>query len=184
MDRSADLQEIKESIPSVLLDIRYATENNFTGKRLYKEPMAYLLPEPLKALKSAADEFAGEGFKLVIFDAYRPPTVQDVLRQYCDDDAYVAEVSNHCRGITVDVSLAHSSGQYLDMGTDYDDFTPLAHKDGAINKEQVRNRGLLASRLEFHGFVQHPYEWWHFDFKPEEDWPIIKSVRLTSSTLR
>lgn len=169
-----ELNDIVTHVPSVVLDIRYAAEHNFTGIQLYNHQLAWLRHEPLEALMKAADELAADGYRLVVFDAFRPPSVQTKLRAVCADSDYVAEISNHCRGITVDLTLADAYGVYLDMGTDYDDFSPTAHRNSPlVTREQTLNRQLLADTMQKLGFVEHPYEWWHFDYRPDQSWEII-----------
>ncbi len=163
------LEDVAVVIPTVIFDIRYATTNNFTSTQLYEQPFAWLRHEPLTQLKKATDDLQSKGYKLVMFDAFRPVVVQEKLRAVVNDENFVKEVSNHCRGITVDVTLAD-----LDMGTEYDDFTEKARPDSdLIDDQQRRNRQLLSNALEQHGFTQHSHEWWHFDYKPERAWPVI-----------
>lgn len=175
MNPPAELLDITDYIPDAKLDIRYATTNNFTGEQLYRYPVAWLRSEPLRALRQAAEQLRLAGCRLVIFDAYRPAKVQEKLRMVCDNDNYVMEVSNHCRGITVDVTVIGADGEQLDMGTDYDDFSEKAHSDTQdITSVQRANRRLLKEIMEKQGFVQHPYEWWHFDYLPSQAWPLIE----------
>ncbi len=169
-----ELSDITTHISNITLDIRYATKNNFTGEQLYEHQIAWLRHKPLKALILAAEEFASAGYSLVIFDAFRPVSVQKKLRLTCDNEDYVVEISNHCRGITVDVSLADINGVYLDMGTDYDDFSEKSHPGSkTATAEQKLNRQFLAKTMEKVGFCQHPREWWHFDFEPTASWKIV-----------
>lgn len=169
-----ELRDLTAIVPAVQLDIRYATTNNFTGKQQYNHQIAWLRPEPHNALQDAATEFAEEGFTIVVFDAFRPRRVHERLKEAYDNREYVSEVSSHCRGISIDLTLANSSGAYLDMGTDFDEFTPKAHADATgITQEQQTNRALLNDIMHRHGFVQHPNEWWHFDFKPDQHWSLI-----------
>lgn len=177
MNHSQDLQDVKLKLSSVILDIRYATANNFTGEKLYDKQLVLLRHEPLQKLEQANKLINDFGYNLVIFDAYRPVEVQKRLREFVSDNNYVAEVSNHCKGITVDVTLADAQGNYLDMGTEYDDFTPKAHAEtDLISLEQANNRKLLISFLEPLGFVQHKYEWWHFDYQPQRNWPLVSEI--------
>lgn len=180
MQPPEDLVDVAYFIPDVILDIRYATTKNFTGERLYRHPVAWLRNEPLKALSRVAEQLRLIGCRLVIFDAYRPVAVQEKLRMVCNNENYVMEVSNHCRGITVDVTLMSADGQYLDMGTDYDDFSEKAHPDSEnISAAQQANRRLLGEIMEKHGFVQHLHEWWHFDYRPDQIWDLIKDEQNT-----
>jgi zinc D-Ala-D-Ala dipeptidase len=162
---STKLKAIKDTIPDVVLDIRYATTDNFTGVKIYEEPFALLNPEALHALSEAVAEFRSQGFRIVVFDAWRPEYAQKVLRQFCKDDKYVAEQPRHVTGYVIDITLADSDGQYLDMGTDYDDFSEKAHSDDKlITLEQRENRQLLREVMLSHGFVTYPYEWWDFEY--------------------
>lgn len=159
------LVDITSKIPDAILDIRYATNNNITGSKLYDKPLALLPPEILDKLVNAANEFRQKGYRIVIFDAWRPIEAQKKLREVCHDDRYVAEISNHCRGVTVDITLADKNGNYLDMGTDYDDFSEKAHiKTDKITQKQKENRKLLRNTMQRLGFAPYPYEWWHFDY--------------------
>ncbi len=156
MQPPEELRDVLDVIPSAILDVRYASADNFTGRQLYNHQLAWLRAEPLEKLVLAAEELAADGFKIVIFDAYRPPSVQKKLRDVCSDEHYVAEVSNHCRGITIDLTLADEYGVYLDMGTDYDNFSEKAHSGTKlISKEQELNRRLLKT-VSFHGVFQQP----------------------------
>ncbi len=168
------LEDIHDVIPVSILDIRYATANNFTGVQLYRQPAAWLRPEPLTQLAKAAKFFDKHGYQIVVFDAYRSPIVQEKLKSVCNDTDYVADISNHCRGITVDLTLA-LNGQYVDMGTEYDDFSPRAHANyTGLAPEQLANRQLLTEVMTQLGFVQHPNEWWHFDYRPDGQWDVIE----------
>lgn len=165
MHPPTELADITEAITDAILDVRYTSADNFTGQQLYIHQLAWLRHEPLEALVKAADVFRGEGHSLVIFDAFRSPTVQAKLRAVCSDNNYVEEVSNHCRGITVDITLADKYGVYLDMGSDYDDFSEKSHVGSSlILPGQAENRQHLAKVMAEQGFKQHPYEWWHFDY--------------------
>jgi len=169
-----ELLDITEYIEDAILDVRYATTNNFAGQRLYKKQAAWLRREPLQKLVTVAAELRKQDYRLVIFDAYRPKSVQDKLRSVCSDNDYVEPVSNHCRGITVDLTLANEAGVLLDMGTDYDDFSPKAHSGTKlISGEQQANRKILAEAMLKQGFAVHPYEWWHFDYQDGLTLPII-----------
>jgi D-alanyl-D-alanine dipeptidase len=164
-----DLVEIKSVIPDALLDVRYATSNNLTGQKLYQSAASQLRKQPLQALKKAADDFRRQGLQLVIWDGYRPVEAQAKLRAVCDDSRYVAKDSNHTKGITVDITLARD-GQYLDMGTGYDEFSNKAHANAqGLSAEQRQNRALLRDIMTKQGFTQLAFEWWHFDYLQEPE---------------
>lgn len=178
-----ELDVLVDSIPSAILDVRYATVHNIADVQLYKQAKPQLRKEPLQALVRIANELAASQYSIVIFDAFRPLSVQERLKQACDDTNYVAEVSNHCKGITVDITLADSSGNYLDMGTDYDDFTEKAHPGTQlISANQEANRAILTTAMNKQGFVQHPNEWWHFDYHPDLMWDLIDDESNTFAT--
>jgi D-alanyl-D-alanine dipeptidase len=170
-----DLQDISQAIPDAVIDLRYATTNNFTGHKIYKDQTARLRPDALEALIIVATKLRLKGYRLVVWDAYRPPAYQKVLRETVDDDHYVAKVSNHSRGITVDLSLAREDGSFIDMGGQYDDFSQISHQDAVgLNSQQIKNRQILADAMAIAGFQQLPYEWWHFDLKTAQPAAIIE----------
>lgn len=160
-----DLVEILPAIPDAIIDLRYATANNITGEVLYKDLKPQLVKPAVDALVSASTGLRSKGLHMVIWDAYRPLEAQQKLRAANSDDRYVLEVSKHCQGLAIDLTLADNKGVYLDMGTDHDDFTEKAHAGSqVISDEQAANRKLLSDAMEAAGFKQWPYEWWHFDY--------------------
>jgi D-alanyl-D-alanine dipeptidase len=164
------LAELEPMLPvEVLFDMRYATTNNVLGEVLYRgEDAVPRLDEPAaKALVYAAELLIYQGFRPVIWDAFRPKPIQARLTAFNRDPHYVLDVesSNHPKGLAVDLTLADMQGNLLDMGTDFDNFTPLAHAGNTELDWQPRSkRGVLAKQMESAGFRQWPYEWWHFDF--------------------
>ncbi len=162
------LVALSELIPDAKVDLRYATTNNFTGKLLYTSPqdiIPKLEESAALALVQSSNRLRQQSLYIVIWDSYRPTAIQQQLRQVNDDSDYVSENSNHCRGLAIDITLMTSDGVYLDMGTDFDEFTPKAHADDrSINDVQQDNRQILKTAMESAGFKQWPYEWWHFDF--------------------
>lgn len=173
----ADLVLVNTVIPDCVLDIRYATTNNFTGKSVYTSDACYLLEPALTALKKAADEFRSLGYRIVIWDAYRPRRVQYILWEIVPDPRYVANPakgSKHNRGCAVDITLIDKNGVELDMGTEFDDFTVRAHRDCVgLSQQVIRNRTVLESVMKKHHFVGEPTEWWHFDFEEWKRYPLL-----------
>lgn len=160
------LVSLTSLIPDAILDIRYATGNNIAGRVLYDAAQPELEIVAAEQLVEAAEAFRAQGLRIVIWDGYRTPEVQRQLRAVNSDDHYVLEDSKHCEGLAIDLTLARPDGRYLDMGTDYDDFTPRAHADATeLTDEQRANRALLAGTMQSCGFTQWPYEWWHFDYQ-------------------
>lgn len=178
---------VHEVIDDVILDIRYAGTHNFVGDVIdgYEAPYAIMTNEAAQALKEAADEFRTMGYRLMIFDAYRP---QDAVRHFVSwsqdaddmrnqaefypdykkksllvDQGYIARNSSHCRGSAVDLTITDLEGNPLDMGTGFDYFGKLAwHGAKGVTEEQAANRELLCSVMEKHGFKPFEHEWWHY----------------------
>lgn len=148
-----------------IFDIRYATTNNVTGDVLYSNVEPQLDAVAAEALAYTAKHFASFTLRMVVWDALRTREAHQRLRAVNPDERYVLEDSNHLKGLAVDVTLADAEGRYLDMGTDYDDFSDLAHAyTTGLADQQVSNRLLLASGMARAGFTRWPYEWWHFDY--------------------
>lgn len=176
--KSADLVDVQKEISGIVLDIRYATTNNFTGQQLYPFSKCYLRRASAEKLRAAQAEFATMGFGLKIFDGYRPLSVQWKMWEVYPHAGYVADPrkgSRHNRGAAVDVTLIRlSNGTELPMPTAYDDFTERAHRNFKdLPEEVIRNRDLLESVMTKHGFVGLPTEWWHFDDKDWRNYPIL-----------
>lgn len=160
------LISLSKLIPDAIIDMRYATERNVSGKVLSTENTPRLTQPAAEALVKVAQLLRNEGLHLVIWDAFRSEQVQEKLRQYVNDDRYASKNSKHCKGLALDVSLANKDRLLLDMGTDHDDFSSRAHINASgLTDEQQYNRRLLKKYMEQDSlFRQWPYEWWHFDF--------------------
>jgi D-alanyl-D-alanine dipeptidase len=176
--RSADLVDVQQTVPGIVLDIRYATTNNFTGQQLYPFSKCYLRRASAEKLRAAQAELATMGYGLKIFDGYRPLSVQWKMWEVYPQPGYVADPrkgSRHNRGAAVDVTLIKlSDGTELPMPTPYDDFTEKAHrKFKDLPAEVIRNRELLEQVLTKNGFVGLHTEWWHFDDKDWREYPIM-----------
>lgn len=169
---------LQELVPDMVPDVRYATTNNFTGKRVYDSDRLWLRPAAARALRSAAVYAKTRyGLRLKVFDAYRPLAVQRKFWAILPDPAYVADPktgSRHNRGAAVDLTLVARDGTDLDMGTGFDDFSKRAAwaaKD--ISPTARKNRETLKQIMEKFGFKPLPSEWWHFDFTALEKAPIL-----------
>lgn len=154
---------------TIVTDVRYATTNNFTGKILYPTNKVYARKIVAEALsKVHNDLLKNHNFRIKIFDAYRPHSVQVTMWKILPDDRYVANPatgSKHNRGAAVDITIIDSTGTQLDMGTEYDNFTEKAHYAYSDLPENVKaNRKLLRDTMEKYGFHPITTEWWHFDF--------------------
>ncbi len=168
--------DIRQVLPDVRLDIRYATENNFTGKVLYPEARCVLRREVADALVNVQKDLKRLGLELVIYDCYRPLAVQHKLWEIVPDERYVANPekgSRHNRGAAVDVGLYDSYGKLVPMPTEYDDFTERAHHDFIdLPAEVLLYRQNLRTMMENNGFAALPTEWWHYDFLGWQRYPI------------
>jgi D-alanyl-D-alanine dipeptidase len=165
---SSELVEVKKVIPNIVLDIRYATTNNFTGQKLYEHGRTFLRRAVAKHLSAAQREFNKMGLGLKIYDAYRPLSVQRKMWAIYPHEGYVANPakgSRHNRGAAVDVTLVDlRTGKELPMPSGYDEFSERAHRDyTGASAEELRNRELLERVMEKHGFKGLFTEWWHFD---------------------
>ena len=170
----------------VVLDIRYATTNNFTGQKLYESNRAFLRRSTATKLRDAQREFNSMGLGLKVFDAYRPLSVQKKMWAVYPVEGYVANPakgSRHNRGAAVDVTLIHlRDNMELLMPSSYDEFTDRAHRDYmSAPAEALRNRELLEHVMVKHGFVGLPTEWWHFD---DVNWKSYELLDIDSSRIK
>ena len=164
-----DLVDIRSIDPTIVLDLRYATQDNFTHHILYPVARCMLRRVAAESLKAVQRELKPIGLRLKIYDAYRPLSIQKKLWAAVPDDRYVANPSKgsrHNRGAAVDLTLVDSRGRELKMPTPFDDFTARAHCDYTNLPDQVlKNRALLERVMTNHGFLIMRTEWWHFDFQ-------------------
>lgn len=172
------LVDIKTYVPGIILDIRYATTDNFTGSKIYTEPMAFTRLPVANALKKVQLALNKKGLGLKIYDAYRPYSATVKFYEIYHDTTYVASPytgSRHNRGEAVDVSIVDlKTGIELEMPTPFDDFTEKAHPDYQnLSKVAIQNRKLLMDIMQKNGFTVYPTEWWHYDFKGWEKFDIM-----------
>ena len=183
---------LADYVPSVIQEIRYYSTYNFIGDRIdgYEEPCAILTTEAARALKSVSNEMNVMGYRLKVFDAYRPVIavkhfvlwgIEDTdirMKPYFYPDlekeelfmkGYIASRSSHSRGSTVDLTLLDMrTGKEVDMGSPFDMFSEVSHPDyTGITKEQYDNRMLLQSVMRRNGFEPFDTEWWHFTLRDE-----------------
>ena len=182
---------ISEAVPDVILEIRYYSTYNFVGSRIdgYEEPVALMTKEAAKALKAVSDDVKAQGYRLKIYDAYRPArAVAHFCRWAKDADTsmkrafypnldkanlfkqdYIASKSGHSRGSTVDLTLFDmKTGKEVDMGGTFDMLDPSAHPDyKGITEQQYENRQILRQAMMRHGFKPLYSEWCHFTLRDE-----------------
>jgi D-alanyl-D-alanine dipeptidase len=163
--------DLRLAIPDAVFAIGYATKDNFTGAPLpgYGAPGAWLRDDAAGALRVASTALAKQGFRLVVFDAYRPRRASAAMVTWAQNakrtdllrDGFISARSQHNRGVAVDVGLADRDGNLLDMGTPWDFFGPEAHV-AAVKGDAGDRRKALAQALRDAGFRPLAIEWWHF----------------------
>ncbi len=183
---------LADQVPGIVQEIRYYSTYNFIGDRIdgYEEPCAILTREAARALKAVSNEMNVRGYRLKIFDAYRPACavkhfvlwgIEDLdlrMKPYFYPDlekqelflkGYIAKQSSHSRGSTVDLTLLDmKTGKELDMGSPFDFFGEVSHPDSKkVTAEQYENRMVLQKAMIRNGFEPYECEWWHFTLKEE-----------------
>ncbi len=181
----SELVLITEEQFSVVIEMAYATANNFTGAPVYSSQDCYLHPAAARQLRRAAQLLAPLKMQLKIWDAHRPKDAQVELFKIMPDPNYVSDpetgTCSHCRGVAIDVTIVDQHGRELNMGTEFDDFRPLAHHGNKqVSDEAQRNRLLLAGAMSIAGFDSLDTEWWHYQLRDVRSYPIIEKTPTTS----
>lgn len=189
---SSDFVLLSDYVPGIIQEIRYFSTYNFVGDRIdgYEEPVALITKEAARALKVVANEMNAQGYRLKIFDTYRPACavrhfvlwgIEDLdlrMKPYFYPElekqalfklGYIASQSSHSRGSTVDLTLLDMrTGREVDMGGPFDLFSEISHPDStAVTDEQRENRMLLQNTMVRCGFQPIDCEWWHFTLRDE-----------------
>jgi zinc D-Ala-D-Ala dipeptidase len=177
--RQSDLVELIKLDPTIRLDIRYATKNNFLGKAVYKQRRAFLQRPAAEALVRVNQRLRALGFGLVVFDGYRPWAVTKIFWDVTPADKKIfvadpAKGSRHNRGCAVDLSLFElATGAEVKMPSEYDEMTERAHINyECATAEPKRLRELLRAAMTAEGFAVYEPEWWHYDYKDWKEYPI------------
>ena len=212
-DDSSDFVLLSEAVPDAILEIRYYSTYNFVGDRIdgYEEPVALITKEAAAALKEVSDEVMAKGYRLKIYDAYRPQKAVTNFVNWAQDpndvrmkayfypelekdvlfpQGYIMEKSGHSRGSTVDLTLFDmTTEKEVDMGGTFDYFGELSHPDyTGITDEQYANRMILRDAMLGHGFKPLAEEWWHFTLENEPypgtyfTFPVSSSVSKNTET--
>lgn len=186
----SDFVPVYKVIDDAAFDIRYYSPNNFTGNKIngYKAPVAYMTKESANALASAASDLRKQGYRLLIWDTYRPQKAVYNFVEWINnpndegdksfypnlkksdllEGQYIMEKSGHTRGSTVDLTLIKKDGSFVDMGGTFDLFSEISHPDyKKLTKEQKKNRKILHDAMIKAGFSGIDSEWWHFTLKNE-----------------
>jgi zinc D-Ala-D-Ala dipeptidase len=170
--RPSDLVELSQLDPTIKLDIRYATSNNFLSTPMYSQARAFLQRPAAEALVRAHHALKAKGYGLLIHDAYRPWYVTKMFWEATPDDKKIfvadpSEGSRHNRGCAVDLTLYDlKTGASVKMPSGYDEMSERAYADYAGGTpDQRERRSILRQAMEHEGFAVYPQEWWHFDYK-------------------
>lgn len=172
------LVNVSDMDESLILDLKYATENNFTGKVIYPVNVCVLCMETALKLIAANEELKKMEYRIKIWDAYRPMYVQRIFWNIIQDERFVANPdkkgSRHNRGTAVDVTIVDKFGKELKMPSEFDDFSNKAYRDFTnMGDEEKKNLNLLTEVMECHGFITIDTEWWHFEDSNFSKYSII-----------
>jgi zinc D-Ala-D-Ala dipeptidase len=180
-DSSKMMLELRSLSPNLVYDLRYAGTNNFMKKRMYPKNTGhtFLRAPAARALSKVQQKLNQQGYGLKIFDAYRPYSVTVAFWEPIKDERYVANPakgSGHNRGIAVDLTIIDlKTGNELDMGTGFDNFTDTAHHAFTKNLPEAvqKARGLLKQAMEENGFTAMDTEWWHFFWPNDRNYEVL-----------
>ena len=172
----ADFVNLSSIDVEIKLDIRYATRNNFTKKIIYPEAKCVLRREVAEALSRVQSTLKLQDLGLKVYDCYRPLSLQRRLWQVMPDERFVANPgkgSSQNRGASVDVTLVDTAGRELEMPSAFDDFSEKASRNYRKGKKLARkNRATLEKAMVAAGFIPLITEWWHFDYRGWEKYPL------------
>ena len=200
---------LSDAVPDAILEIRYYSTYNFVGKRIagYEEPIALITKEAATKLKEVSDELIEKGYRLKIYDAYRPQMAVNNFVDWAKDvndikmkkyfypnldkevlfpQMYIMEYSGHTRGSTVDLTLFDmNTEKEVDMGGTFDYFGKESHPDyKGITDEQYNNRMILREAMVLHGFKPLETEWWHFTLEDEPYKDIYFNFPISKSSIK
>ncbi len=189
---SSGFVELAEAVPDVILEVRYYSTYNFVGDRIngYEEPTLLITEEAADALKEVSEDVKEQGYRIKVYDAYRPQSAVDHFKAWAEDtddtrmkeafypeldksvlfeQGYIAARSGHSRGSTVDLTLVDSvTGKELNMGGTFDYFGTRSHQGYEdLTAEQAENRKILYDAMLANGFSPYAEEWWHYTLEDE-----------------
>ncbi len=176
-----EIVKVQTYIPDILVDLRYATTDNFTGEIIYDFTDAYLRYGTIEKLAAVQEQVKEDGYSLKIWDAFRPVSAQFTLWNVYPDSAYVANpnrgYSSHSRGNTVDITLVAADGTIIPMPTNLDDFSKKADRDYSdCTDEEAANARYLENVMKENGFTPYPAEWWHFS--DSDSYEVAKDLEI------
>ena len=175
---TAPLVDASNEVPGLVLDLRYATPDNFLRQKVYPDgARCLLLPDTAARLARAARAVEKKGYRLRVYDCFRPRSVQFKMWEIFPKPGYVANPykgSNHNRGAAVDLTLSELDGGWVEMPTEFDAFTPSAHQGYAGGTVVSRvHREILREAMMAEGFLPNRMEWWHFDLPDAGRYPVL-----------
>lgn len=200
---------LSDVVPDAILEIRYYSTYNFVGERIegYDEPLAFITKEAAYALKNVSDELNAQGYRIKIYDCYRPQMAVDHFVRWAKDisnqsmksyfypevdksmlfeQGYIYSKSGHSRGSTVDLTLVdEQTGKELDMGGSFDYFGEKSHFGYQnLTDEQITNRNILRDSMVKNGFKPLETEWWHFTLENEPYPDTYFNFKINSDVLK
>lgn len=181
-----ELVRVKDYIPDIYVELKYATEDNSTGQIIYDFDEAYLRYGTVKKLAAIQEQLSKQDYSLKIWDAYRPQEAQFVLWEVVPDSTFVANPytghSSHSSGGTVDISLVLSDGTEIEMPTGFDAFSALADRDYSDVSETPRQNALiLENTMKAGGFTPYFNEWWHYTDTDKYPYDDVDGIPLSGS---
>ncbi|MBO5349587.1 MAG: M15 family metallopeptidase [Clostridia bacterium] len=172
-----ELVKIIDYIPNIIIDLKYASTDNFTGVLIYNTNEAYLRYGTVKKLIKAQEELNKKGYNIVVWDAYRPVEAQFKLWEVCPNPTYVANpnkgYSSHSKGNTIDIGIVSINGNDVELPSGFDDFSKKADRDYSdVSKSAKINATMLENIMSICGFKGYSGEWWHYS--DSTTYPVIK----------
>lgn len=171
------LLDVQREIPGIVIELKYASADNFTGQIIYTFTHCLLHLDAIERLRKVQAVLQKQGLGLKIWDGFRPLTAQKKLWEIIPDEKYVANPAKggrHTRGTAVDCTLVDQQGKELPMPSAFDDFSEKAHSSYRKGSpESLKNRDLLRRVMEENGFVGYENEWWHFDLQDWQNYPAL-----------
>ena len=171
------LVEILPDQQDIIISLAYASDKNFTGKKIYRNNGCFLREEAFLALTKTIEIARKLGFKIKIFDTFRPVEAQKKMWDFNPDPKYIANPkfgSPHSRGIAVDLTLCNMDNSELDMGTSFDSFSEKSHHDYFdFNEKILKNRNTLLGIMTLSGWDFYINEWWHYQLFESKTFPLL-----------
>ncbi|KRL40574.1 M15 family metallopeptidase [Liquorilactobacillus nagelii] len=165
---------IQKLAPTIIVDLRYATKNNFTQQIVYDFSTAIARTGTAKKLANASNILAHKGYRIKVWDAFRPVTAQKKLFEVYPDPTFVAQPDpnfSHQKGVTFDLTLTDETGNEIEMQSGFDDFSIKAHRNYQRTAIQEKNYQILNQAMEAAGFIGYPEEWWDYRDREMDNYP-------------